>query len=432
MDTIANENLKIDEKLSVKEEFVKPKKKLNSTSYALLTAHGFNYVVSVFVSTFLISYIYKISSNYVLNIGLFYCFNYISMWFFSYVVSSLIDKTNRVVCYRAAIIIRAMFIFAVVFLGEKLAGLVVLAGILHGCSEAWYWCSFNIMKNELVPNSCMKKYTLLQIIENKGVNFVAPIILGSIIDAESFKTSAIIIFVIATIQIVVSFFIKSKKPENSKFDMKGFFEKVKSSNKHKELFKICFFSSFIFGATTLISPVNTIIVMLTFNSNFSLGLLTGIFSAVSILMLMVAKKCTKTGKAKPIYIICMIGSFVSMIIVTIVTSKLTLIIFNFIYVAISTFYSYYYDLYRNVILKKLDMYDDIAEYQCIVEMLMETCRVIGFVLMILTGVIGASFGANGLIVALKIYFVLIMIVYGLLSLGFYRFEKKLVKYDILS
>ena len=71
MEKTIQENLKnIPEDVSVK-----PKKKLNSTSYALLSAHGFNYVVSIFVSTFLISYIYKISENYVLNIGLFYCFN---------------------------------------------------------------------------------------------------------------------------------------------------------------------------------------------------------------------------------------------------------------------------------------------------------------------------------------------------------------------
>lgn len=410
----------------------KPKKKLNSTSYALLTTHGFNYVVSIFVSTFLISYIYKISNNYVLNIGLFYCFNYLTMGIFSYIVSRLIDKTNRVVCYRVAIIVRALFILAVVFLGEKLASLVILAGMLHGFSEAWYWCSFNIMKNELIPNSCMKKYTTLQIIENKSVNFIIPIVLGKIIDAESFKSSAIIILIMATIQIVVSFFIKSRRPENSGFDLKSFFERVRSSEKHKELFKICFITSALFGATTLISPVNTIIVMLTFKSNFSLGLLTGVFSAVSIIMLMVAKRLSKSRKATPIYITCAIASCVATLIVVIATNKISLIVFNFIYIACSTFYSYYFDLYRNVILKELDMYSDIAEYQGMLEIILEISRTIGFALMILTGIIGASFGADGLVVALKVFFIVAMLNYIVINLLFSRFEKKLVKYEIIK
>ena len=425
-------NIKENAVLEPEKQISKPKRKLNGTSYALLTTHGFNYVVSIFVSTFLISYIYKISNNYVLNIGLFYCFNYITMGVFSYIVSRLIDKTNRVVCYRVAIIVRALFILAVVFLGEKLASLVIVAGILHGFSEAWYWCSFNVMKNELIPNSCMKTYTTLQIVENKAVNFIIPIVLGTIIDADSFKTSAIIIFIMATIQIIVSFFIKSRKPEDSKFDMKAFFERVKCSDKNKALFKICFIATFLFGTTTLVSPVNTIIVMLTFKSNFSLGLLTGVFSAVSIVMLIVAKKLAKSRRATPIYILCALTSVISTLIVTIITNKISLIVFNFIYIACSTFYSYYFDLYRNVILKQLDMYDDIAEYQGTLEVIMETSRAIGFALMILTGVIGGAFGADGLVLALKIYFVATIICYALVALSLSKFEKRLIEYDILK
>lgn len=410
----------------------KQKKKLNGTSYALLTTHGFNYVVSIFVSTFLISYIYKISDNYVLNIGLFYCFNYFTMGIFSYIVSRLIDKTNRVVCYRVAIIVRALFILAVVFLGEKLASLVILAGMLHGFSEAWYWCSFNVMKNELIPNSCMKKYTTLQIIENKSVNFIVPIILGKIIDAESFKSTAIIILIIAVLQIVISFFIKSKKPENSQFDLKGFFMRTKSSEKYRELFKMCFLTCIIFGATTMIGPVNTIIVMLTFNSNFSLGLLTGVFSGVSIIMLMIAKRVSKSRRATPFYIICAVMSFIVMVMLIIVTNKISIVIFNFAHIACSTFYSYYFDLYRNVILKELNMYSDIAEYQGVIEIILEASRTIGFGIMILTGVIGMSFGAEGLIIALKIFFVLIMIAKIFINLVLSRFEKKLIKYEIIK
>ena len=100
----------------LKEGEVKHSSKLNSTSYSLLTTHGCNEIVSVFVSTFLISYIYSISTNYLFNIGLFYAFNYLSMFVFYYLISRIIDKTNRVICYRAAILVRALFILAVVFL----------------------------------------------------------------------------------------------------------------------------------------------------------------------------------------------------------------------------------------------------------------------------------------------------------------------------
>lgn len=418
-------------KIEKSQEIEKPKKKLNSTSYSLLSAHGFNYVVSVFVTTFLISYIYKISDNYVVNIGLFYCFNYISMGVFSYIVSSIIDRTNRVVCFRIAIIVRALFILSVVFVGSELASLVILAGILHGFSEAWYWCSYSVMKNELIPNSCMKKYTTMQIIENKSIHFIVPIILGKIIDAESFKTSAIIIFVVAIIQIVISFFIKSRKPENSHFDMKEFFDDINGSKRNKELFKICFISTFLYGLTSLVSPINTIIIMLTFESNFSLGILTGVFSGLSIVILMLVKKWSKNRKAGGIFIVCTVASLIVSIMLAIFTKKITIAIFNFVYTAIATIYAYYYDFYRNVLIKKLDMYNDIAEYQGFIEITMEVARAIGFALMIVTGIVGACFGNGGLILALKIFFMFSMIAYALGYIVLARYEKKLIDYNVL-
>ena len=421
------ENVTNEQQIEVK----KPKKRLNTTSYSLLITHGFNLAISIFVSTFLISYIYSISDNYVLNIGLFYCFNYLAFGGFCYFVSKLTDKTNRIISYRAAIFIRAVFILLVVFLGKKLAEVVVLAGFLHGLSEACYWCSYNVLKNELVPNSCMNKYATLQIVENKGVNFIVPIILGKIIDAESFKTSAIIILVVAVLQMITSMFIKSHKPDNAHFSIKEFATHTKSSERNKDLFKLCFITTIIFGSTTLISPINTIIVMLTFKSNFSLGILTGVFSGVSIVMLILAKKFSKPGKKTPIYIVCAVVSVAATLAVTIMTNKVTLIIFNFAYIACATFYSYYYDVYRNVLLKKLKLYDDIAEYQCILEMIMAASRVTCFVIMIVTGLIGASFGTQGLIIALKVLFVLAIFMFASMNWLLYKYEKKLIKHEVL-
>ena len=50
--------------------------KLKPMNYALLTTHGLNEIVNVFITTFLISYIYSISTNYMVNIGLFYLVEY--------------------------------------------------------------------------------------------------------------------------------------------------------------------------------------------------------------------------------------------------------------------------------------------------------------------------------------------------------------------
>lgn len=410
---------------------IKPRSKLNSTSYSLLTTHGCNEIVSVFVSTFLISYIYSISTNYLFNIGLFYTFNYLSMFVFYYLISHIIDKTNRVVCYRVAILVRALFILSVVFLGKNLAQVVILAGALHGFSEACYWCSFNLMKNELIPNHCIKQYSMLQTIIGKVIAFIVPIVLGKIIDAESFKLTAIIILVIAAIEMSFSFLIKSRRPANSGFDLKSFLKRTKQSEKHIKLFRIVFVASFLYGFISLVAPLNTMLVMITFNSNFSLGLLTGIFSGVSIILLICIKKFVKGANNKWFYILAGIVPVVSSLVLVFITNKITVIIFNFVLYLAQIVHTYFYDVYRNTLLKKLDMYDDIAEYQCCIECLMEAARVVGFLLMTLAGLLATIVGMNVLIVLVKVSFAVSILSYTGMNIAIWIMEKRFVKYDMI-
>ena len=410
---------------------VKHHSKLNSTSYSLLTTHGCNEIVSVFVSTFLISYIYSISTNYLFNIGLFYTFNYLSMFVFYYLISRIIDKTNRVVCYRVAILVRALFILAVVFLGKNLAQVVILAGILHGFSEANYWCSFNLMKNELIPNHCIKQYSMLQTIIGKVVSFVVPIVLGKIIDAESFKLTAIIILVVAIVEMSFSFLIKSRRPANSGFDLKSFFKRFKQSEKHKKLFSIVFVASFLYGFISLVAPLNTMLVMITFNSNFSLGLLTGIFSGVSIILLVCIKKFVKGSNNKWFYILAATLPVVSSVVLICFTNKITVIIFNFVLYLAQIVHTYFYDVYRNTLLKKLDMYDDIAEYQCCIECLMEVARGGGFALMTGTGFIATLAGMDVLLTLVKVSFAVSILSYTAMNIAIWIMEKRFVKYNMI-
>ncbi len=405
------------------------KPKLTSSSYAMLTTHGINLIVSVFVSTFLVSYIYSISENYVLNIGLFYCFNYICMGIAYYVISIFLDKTNRVSFYRVAIVVRTLFILLVVFLGRKLAELVILAGLLHGFSEACYWSSYNIMKNELVPSRGIGSYSLLQIVVDKFVNIVIPLILGKIIDAESFKASAIIVLCVAVIEMVVSFFIKSKRPENSSFNMREFWKDVKSLGEKRKLVTDFIVYGAVYGVVTIIAPLNTILIMLSFNSNFSLGIITSLFSIASMLFLFAIKKFTKAGKRTWMFVMVAVLAMVNVLAVVLFTNKVVLIIYMLLYNVCAVSHIYVYDVHRNRVLKRLSMYDDIAEFQCCIECAMETARAITFLIMIVVGLIA---GTSSMVVATKALLVVSMLVIPIMNIGMLVYERRLKKYSLIE
>ena len=110
---------------------------------------------------------------------------------------------------------------------------------------------------------------------------------------------------------------------------------------------------------------------------------------------------------------------------------LEIVIFNFVLYLAQIVHTYFYDVYRNTLLKKLDMYDDIAEYQCCIECLMESARVIGFVLMALAGLIATLVGMNVLIVLVKVSFAVSILSYTAMNIAIWIMEKRFVKYDMI-
>ncbi len=386
---------------NVSSESLQMKQKLKPMNKAMLGTHTLNNTVSIFVSTFLISYIYSISTNYVMNVALFYMFNYCSMVVFYYLISNIIDKTDRVTFYRIAIVIRSVFIVCVVFWGASLAKYVVLAGLLHGFSESCYWSSYNLMKNELVSKHAVARYSGFQLIACEITNIVVPIVLGRIIDSATFVDCAKIILGVAITELILSIFIKSKRPENSGFNMKGFISDIKLKGKTGRLVILSIIIGGFYGLTTVIAPLKTIIIMYEFGSDFSLGIITSIVAVVTLVTITLLRKYTRIGNRKIVFLISGILPIISTLLLVINVCKTTIIIYSFMTAVCMVSHSMSFDIIRNIILKKLDLYDDIAEYQCAIEVVMGIERIVMFALMAMTGAIGAYFGS--VFVALKIF-----------------------------
>ena len=411
---------------------LKDKSKLKKMNIAMIVNHSLNTVISVFVSTFLISYIYTISGNYIRDIALFYCFNFLSMGIFYYIVSVLIDKTDRVTFYRFAILIRAVFILIVIFLGKNLANYVILSGILHGFSEACYWGSYNLMKNELVSKHAVDKYSMLQYLMKNAVTIIIPLIFGKIIDIKSFKVCTIIVFVVAIIELIFSIFINSKRPENASFKFGEYCSHVKNLGSKKKFVVLLIVISCVYGLSSIISPLNTILIMLSFDSNFSLGILTSVFALMTMVMLIVFKRFTKLGKRNYFYIIFSIIPIVAMALLFVNVNRKTVVLFSFSYYLSTILYTYSYDIMRNLLFKKLNLYDDIAEFQCSIELAMEFARVVIFVILAIVGIVVIEINADKLTGVIKILSGLSLLIVTAMNIGVMIYEKQFKKEILLE
>lgn len=410
------------------------KNKLKSTNIAMLFTHGINNIVSLFVSTFLISYIYSISNNYIKDIGIFYVCLYLSMMIFYTIISHFIDRTNRVWFYRAGVVVKSLFIVCVIFLGRDLARFVSLAGALYGFAESCYWSSYNLMKNELVSKHAVEKYSLFQFIDEKTITIVVPLILGKIIDGESFKICAIIVLCAVALQLIMTIFIKSKRPENSSFSLKGMIDGCKKLEKDQQnTVKFSLIVGVFYGIAKVGAPINTILIMIFFGSNFSLGVFTSIFAAVSMILLLFYKKWTTLGKRNIIYMFSVILPVIAAAVMVLNLNKVTLIIYTLVYTLAVVLYEFSYDVMRNTLMKKVHLYDSIAEYQCAVEGVFQIGRILGFAAMALIGVLTAGMSAENLQLTLKIMsFVSICLVSTAIALvGVYenKFKKTIITID---
>ena len=98
-----------------------------------------------------------------------------------------------------------------------------------------------------------------------------PVIHGTSIELFTFYKVSTYVLILAIIQVIVSLFIKVENENNEKFNLKGFLNSLKN-NPQKDRLKNIYKVSIIYGVLLNIIPtLVTIIIMMTFKTNFQLG-----------------------------------------------------------------------------------------------------------------------------------------------------------------
>ena len=160
---------------------------------ALLSVHMLRIVLELFTSTFLVSFILaqnpdSIIGKGLINIGLFYVSWNATYGILNLIASYLVDKSNRATLLRCGILFNLILMVALVFWGEQISHWLVLAGALCGMSDAFYYSSYIIMRNELSFHGSFKRYNVFTTVGVNLVKVIVPIIMGYIIDISTFST----------------------------------------------------------------------------------------------------------------------------------------------------------------------------------------------------------------------------------------------------
>ena len=366
------------------------KKELNRNQKSLLTVHMFRMVLELFTSTFLTSHIIALSPENIFGSGLFnvailYISQYIAYILVYWINSYFVDRSDRTVFLRIGILVNTLFLVAIVLWGEVIANWIVLAGAICGISNAFYYSSFNVMKNELVDRIYMKKFSILTTVFTNIINVIVPTILGLLIDVSSYSTISIYIVIMTAVQFIISLLIKYKKRDNSKLEIKKYLKYLKDNPEDRNKVKYTYFNGLLAGIKTTYKVVIIILTIFAFKTNLSLGVLSSVFSLITIGLLLLYRKSENNPKTNKLAVYLGIGTMplISCIIFMIFTNQITFIILNcFLTIAIY-FSDYYGDAERDAIIKHLGQYEFIAEHNLVHDVLKYTVSTLVYVMFII-------------------------------------------------
>ena len=360
-------------------------RKIEKNAKLLIASDLIYSLTGVFVETFLVAYFLKVTNKNITTISIYYILIYSLTSLGNIVMGKIIkrapDKSKQIMSF--GIVARALFILFIVLLSEKIATNYILIAIIYAFSEMLYWCAHELIYIDVTNNDNRKKYMSIKKILCKIVNVISPIILGTSIEFYSFTKIAVYVFALSVIQILITLFINTNiKKEKRQYNFKEFIEYIKRI-KLKKIQKYNL-SAISYGIVeSSISTLIVIITIMTFKTSLNLGILTTIFSAFSMLSLMLYNKFYNKNNAKFILALCSVVVVIGVIGLLININKTSLVIYNFCYMVTFCIFDVVYNTRKGDLVKecKIDKYRE--EYIGYTSIGIGIGRIIGYVLMLI-------------------------------------------------
>lgn len=390
--------------------------KLSTSAKSLMICELTNAIIDIFLSTFLVAYLLNITNDNIGSVAIYYIIDYCVTAVCMYILGFILKKYNISTIYRIGIILKCIFVILIVFLKQDIQNYLILIAVVLGIAETAYWGPCDNLVAYVTNDKNRTKYTANKKILRSIIKIAIPIILGTSIELFSFYKASIYILILAIIQVIFSFFIKVENKNIDKFDLKSFLHSLKNNSKINRL-KIIYKASILYGVLlNLIPTLITIIIIMTFKTNFQLGLLNTLFAICSMITLVIFKKYYNNKKLNLILILGGIISLISVISLIINIGKIELVIYNFISNSFIIILEVIFNIERFNNIENGIEEKYIIENQTFINIIMQIGRILGY------GLLSVSSVLNN-IIYFKIVLSLATICIPIYSIYMYKLQK---------
>ena len=339
-----------------------------------------NNILYMFINTFMVAYFYTLTNYDYKIISVFYIMSFIFIVLTFLTLGKIIKNKMQVPIFRFGIVLYCIYVLTISILKENIVNYYIYLGIIYGIVQGFLWSSGHLLVNEYA-NDVSNKFVSTKSMLSKTLKIIFPFIFGASIELTSFSSVATVVVILSIIQFSFSLLIKEKDlTETKKYSLTSFVKYLKEikNEKIKDFYKIMFCEGIIHY---LLETLVTIMIVLTFKTNISLGVLTSIFSFCSIVSVYIFQRKLKNNTT--VLIISTIMSVLGVILLLFNINKATVIIYNlinniFLILLVNNAEEKRYSIINNY---KVITKDYLAEHQVISEVSLNIARIIGYTIL---------------------------------------------------
>lgn len=392
---------------------------MSKNTNLLLVINTIRKIIDIFLGPFLTAYLFKVAVENIKIISMYNILSYIAISVVALIIGRILKNKYQMQIFRIGMISKFIQLAILIILGDNVVNYIWILAIVAGFSMETWSFPLNLFSSKLVLNDEKKDFIVYKTILNNLVKVLIPFLLGSIISIKSFETTTIIIFILSFIQILLSFKMKFKMKnnnENKKLDIIKEVNHIKNNIKLQRFYKMKFFKGMAYEGA--LDTAVTLLIIMSFNSDFSLGVITSIISLLAMLSSYVYKKFKNQEKMKLLIIVSYVIILISSIALVFITNRYTIVGYNLIFAFFLQFIMVSEEV-QTLKFTNSDVINDSnrVETYVLLEMFLNIGRIISYILLFVVGIYNNLY-------LLEILIIFLVISIGVETINLIKFNKE--------
>lgn len=363
-------------------------RKIERDAGILLVVHNLGIqIIKIFTRIFLTVYFFDVTKNIGI-VALFFAVYFFVHTIFFYLIGNQIKCKNRMIPFRLGILFNFIFLLLILLLKENVGSYIIHLAVLYGIAGAFYWLPYNVLSFDLNSYSNRSLYLSYEKAYGDILSVIVPVLAGSIIALKSYQWVLIIVLFFTVLSFLISFKISNSGESSVPVDMKGFLKTLKKCGEI-DVFRT-YKGEFLrgisyFGVLEIIIP--SLIIYLVIPDKFILGVLTAVFSLISILTSILVGKFLKDKYFKSSVVVSGIMLFLITLLLLFNASVPSVIFYSIVFSITIPILTILQSVYSYNVIDKNELVEFRVEHFILREVFLNIARIIGYLFLFLLSIV---------------------------------------------